>query len=431
MLYTLALFTALFVATLTLMVGSGLLGSLLSLRMALEGFSEPVIGLVMAGFYVGLVGGSFVCPAIVQRAGHIRAFAAFAAVNTTATLLYPLFLSAPAWFGFRLLTGISMMGLYMVVESWLNDRTEPHMRGRVFSVYMAMTFLGLGSGQFLLKFRPIESGDLFLVVGIFTSLCLLPVVLTRALHPQLPETSHLELGRLLRKAPLGLLGSLTTGMIASAFYCMAPVFVSRSGLSVSIVAYFMATTILCGLALQWPVGILSDRSDRLRVLSVIALLVCLASLVIVLVGGRSLWLLIPATAAYGGLAFTLYPVAVAHTNDRLDPSEIVPASTALILFYGLGACLGPPLASAAMKFLGPEGLYAFIALCSGLLAAAVIRFRPAAKPAYEEALPYMPVPRTSHVVTALDPRTAPSSTDRTHDEGSEEEPEQTNENNLP
>lgn len=427
MIYTLALFTALFVATLTLMVGSGLLGSLLGLRMALEGFSEPVIGLVMSGFYVGLVGGSFLCPGIVQRAGHIRAFAAFAAVNTTATLLYPLFLSAPVWFGFRLLTGISMMGLYMVVESWLNDRTESHMRGRVFSVYMAMTFLGLGSGQFLLKFRPIESSDLFLVVGIFTSLSLLPVVLTRSLHPELPETSRPELRRLLHKAPLGLLGSFIAGMIAGAFYSLGPVFVARSGLSVSTAAYFMATTILCGLALQWPVGNLSDRSDRLRVLSVLALLVCLASLTIFLVGGRSLWLLIPATALYGGFAFTLYPVAVAHTNDRLEPSEIVPASTALILFYGLGACLGPPVASMAMKILGPAGLYAFIALCSGLLAAAVIRFRPAAKPPFEEPVPYVPVPRTSHVVTALDPRLAPP----TPEEGSENEPKQTNENNLP
>jgi MFS family permease len=276
MLATLTLFIALFAATLTLMLGSGLLGSLVGLRMSVEGFAASLIGLVMSGFYVGLVLGSFVCPKVVLRAGHIRAFAAFAAVNTATTLLYPLFIAPSVWFLLRVSSGFSMMGLYMVVESWLNDRTESQMRGRVFSVYMALTFLGLGLGQLFLRVADIAGSDLFLIAGIFFALCLVPVTLTRSIHPSLPKTTALHLGQLLRRAPSGLLGALAAGAIAGAFYSLAPVFALRSGLAVQTVAWFMGVTILSGLMLQWPVGILSDRFDRRLVLAGLSLLTSLA-----------------------------------------------------------------------------------------------------------------------------------------------------------
>jgi MFS family permease len=403
MLYTLTLFGALFVATLTLMLGSGLLGSTLSLRLSAEGFAAPVIGVIMSGFYIGLTLGTFVCPAIVRRVGHIRAFAAFAAVNTAATLLYPLFIAAPIWFLFRLLTGISMMGLYMVVESWLNNRTEPRMRGRVFSVYMTMTFLGLGLGQLFLNVRDIGSSDLFLIVGICTALCLVPVVLTRSIHPDLPETASMQLNQLLRQAPMGLLGALVTGLIASAFYSLAPVFAQQSGLPIAMVARFMGLTILCGLVLQWPVGLLSDRFDRLQVLAVLALLACVAAELIILTAGRALVLLLVASGLYGGLVFTLYPVAVAHTNDRVDNREIVAASSSLILCYGLGACIGPLGAAVFMALLGPTGLYVYIALVAGLFGITVVVHQRLEKPKAEKPVPYTPVPYTSRVITSIHP----------------------------
>jgi MFS family permease len=403
MLFTLTLFIALFVATLVLMLGSGLLGTLVSLRMSAEGVATSVIGLVMSGFYVGLILGSFTCPKIVRRAGHIRAFAAFAAINTATTLLYPLFIAPAVWFLLRVSTGLSMMGQYMVVESWLNDRTEPRMRGRVFSVYMSLTFLGLGFAQLFLKVADIGGSDLFLIAGIFFALCLVPVTLTRSIHPSLPETGALKLGHLFRRAPLGLLGSLTTGAVAGAFFGLAPVFALRSGLDIHTVAAFMGVTIFSGLLLQWPVGMLSDRMDRRLVLACLSVLVSLASLLIILATSRFRGLLLPFAALYGGLAFTLYPVSVAHTNDRIENFEIVSASTALILCYGLGACLGPLAASGLMAWLGPPGLYGFIALCTGCFGVMTALFRLLEKPKPEEAVPYIPVPRTSPVITAIHP----------------------------
>ena len=403
MVFALTLFIALFCATLLLMLGSGLLGSLVGLRLSLAGVSTAVIGQIMAGFYLGLIIGSFLCPRIVRRAGHIRAFAAFAAVNTATALLYPLFVAPGMWFVFRVMSGLSMMGLYMVVESWLADRTEPHMRGQVFSVYMAMTFLGLGFGQLFLHTRNLGGSDLFLVAGIFFSLCLVPVTLTRSIHPSLPETSTFDLRDLFRRAPLGLLGALSTGAVASAFFSLAPVFVLESGLDVSTVAWFMGVTIFCGLLLQWPVGLLSDRLDRRLVMAVLNLLVALASVTIILAAGRSIALLFLATACYGGLAFTLYPVAVAHTNDRVQNHEIIPASTALILFYGLGACLGPVAAAIAMGRFGPAGLYLFLAACTGVFGTGALVHRRLEKPRPEQPVPYIPVPRTSAVISTIHP----------------------------
>jgi MFS family permease len=403
MIGTLKLFIALFFTTLTMMVGAGLLGSLLSLRMNAEGFSEPLIGLILSGFYIGLMIGSFQCPAIVKRAGHIRAFAVFAAINTATTLFYPLFISPYFWFCGRLMSGMSMMGMYMVIESWLNDRTEAPMRGRVFSVYMAMSFIGLGFGQLFLMTGEISSDELFLVAGIFVVLSLVPVALTRSISPTLPEIVTMKTSEILLKAPMGLLGSVAVGMIAGAFYSLGPVYAKRIGLDVHLVACYMSLTILCGFLMQWPVGKISDRLDRQNVLAGVALLISLSCGLILLSSGQSPWLIFLSTGFYGGMAFTLYPVAVAHTNDRMEPREIIPASSALLLSYGLGACIGPIAAASVMAILGPAGLYTFIAVVSLGCGVAVLIYKHIESPKKEEAVPYISVPRTSPIITTLHP----------------------------
>ena len=413
MLSTLTLFVALFISTLTFMLGSGLLGTLLSLRMSLEGFDKQLIGIVMSGFYVGLTLGYFVCPPIVRRAGHIRAFAAFAALNTVSALLHPLFVSPPVWLLFRILTGISMMGMYMVIESWLNDRTEAHMRGRVFSVYMAMTFLGLGFGQLLLNLRDIGGSDLFMIVGIFFACSLIPVSLTRSVHPELPETVHIRVRKLLALAPMGPLGCFVAGMTASAFFSLAPMFAERIGLPLEMVAYFMGLTILCGFLVQWPFGSLSDRFDRQRILGAVSLLTSFACGGVILAAEHSVWHLFLAMGLFGGLSFPLYPISVAHTNDRIENHEIMAASTVLIFCYGLGACLGPIGAATLMSKLGPPGLYVFIAIITTIFGITVILYQFLEKPKAEEQVPYIPVPRTSPIINVIHPH---SETDETGDD---------------
>ena len=291
----------------------------------------------------------------------------------------------------------------MVIESWLNDRTETHMRGRVFSVYMAMAFIGLGIGQLFLQTNKIVSYELFLIAAIFVVLSLIPVALTRSISPTLPDIITMKTSDLLHKAPMGLLGSLAVGMIVGAFYSLGPIYAKRIGLDANMIAYYMSLTIICGFLMQWPVGALSDRLDRKYVLAGIALMTSLACGTIVLTSNGPVWLIFLSTSFYGGMAFTLYPVAVAHTNDRMEADEIIPASSALLFSYGLGACIGPIAAASLMAILGPIGLYTFIAVVSLGVGITVLFYIHFETPKKEEAVPYIAVPRTSPIITTLHP----------------------------
>lgn len=395
---------ALFLAVLTLMLGSGHLGTFLSLRLKIEDVSDTLIGMVMAGFYVGLVAGAWICPRVLQRVGHIRAFAVFAAINCANILVQGMFVNPWLWLPLRVLTGLCMMGMYMVVESWLNERAPRELRGRVFSVYMLVSYLGMGAGQFLLNIAPLRDPIHFFLLGSLFALCLLPVSLTQAMHPAPIERVRFNWSRLYKTAPFGMVGALVAGLMNGAFYALGPVYVRNLGLDVSQIALFMAVTILGGLLAQYPIGMLSDRIDRRTVMASLTILSSLVSLGLLAVGGDYMPLLYGTALAFGGLLFTSYPVAVAHTHDHFDATQVVTVSAALIVVYGLGAAIGPLGASAVMFALGKQGLFIFIAVV-GLLFGLVTYLRREDEVIPVEAQePFVPLVSTSPVINNLDPR---------------------------
>ncbi len=396
---------ALFLAMLTLMLGSGHLGTFLSLRLKAVDTANWLIGLVMAGYYIGLVAGAWVCPRVLQRVGHIRAFAVFAAVNSATVLVQGIFLSAFVWLPLRILTGLSMMGMFMVVESWLNERSPREYRGRVFSVYMVVSYLGLGGGQFMLNVAPIESPLHFFVIGALFSLCLLPVSLTRAMHPAPVEPVHFNWSRLYKTAPFGIVGALVAGLMNGSFYALAPLYVRAIGMDVSEIAIFMAATIFGGLMLQYPVGMVSDRVDRRTVLATLTMLAAATSMGLLAVGSEYLLLLYAVAIVFGGLLFTAYPVAVAHTHDHFEANQVVTVSAALIVVYGLGAAVGPIVASGVVYAFGPRGLFMFVAAVGLLFGIVAWLRRMEEEVAVEDQEPFVAVPSTaSPIITTLDPR---------------------------
>ena len=408
---TLFSFVALFWAVLLLLTGVGLLSTFLSLRMTVEGFSAQTTGLVMSSYFVGLVLGSLVCHHLVHRVGHIRAFAAFAAFCTAAVMVHGLWLSPFSWAILRLITGMSITGLYMVIESWLNECTQPGERGRIFSVYMVITYLGLGCGQFLLGVAEIHQQIHLLVVGILFSLCLIPVSVTRSIHPEPPERVQFNLRVIFRIAPLGLIGCLTAGILNSTLYTMGPVFAYRMGLPVSQISLFMGIIIISGLLLQYPVGFLSDLFDRNIVLGLLGFGTAVTAVSMALLSEHSIFILFGLGGIYGGIAFTVYPVSVAHSHDFFDPPDIVAVSSALIMSFGIGASIGPLLAARFMAPpLGPEGMFLFIAAVGFLYGGFVFWFRHKRpeRLAVEEPVPFMVARSTSPVAAALDPRSEPS-----------------------
>ncbi|HEX6930211.1 MAG TPA: MFS transporter [Gammaproteobacteria bacterium] len=396
---------ALFLAMLTLMLGSGHLGTFLSLRLSAAEIPDWLTGLVMAGYYIGLVAGAWVCPRVLQRVGHIRAFAVFAATNSATVLAQGIFLNAYVWLPLRILTGLCMMGMFMVVESWLNERAPREMRGRVFSVYMLVSYLGTGAGQFMLNVAPIRDPLHFFLIGALFSLCLLPVSLTRAMHPAPIEPVHFNWSRLYKTAPFGIVGVFVAGLMNGSFYALAPLYVRNIGLDVSQIAAFMAATIFGGLLMQYPVGMISDRFDRRGVLATLTILASLVSVGVLSVDSSYPLLLYGVAVVFGGLLFTSYPVAVAHTHDHFESNQVVTVSAALIVVYGLGAALGPIAASALIYGLGARALFIFISIV-GLLFGIVAYLRRGADAVSVDAQePFVAVPTTaSPVINVMDPR---------------------------
>ena len=406
MLKTVKSFLALLLATTIVTMGSGLLSSLLSINLRLYGYSAQIIGWVMACNYLGLVLGIFFCQAIVRHVGHIRAFAVFAALITAISLLHAMYISPWFWAVLRVGSGLCLTGLFMVIESWLNEKVEPEFRGRLLSIYMILVYFGIGSGQFLLNVNDVQGKSIFMLTGIIFAICLIPISTSRAADPQRLRVPHYNLIKLFRLAPFSMVGSFTAGLINSSFYSLGPMLGLEIGLQIYQVSWFMSITVWSGLFFQWPVGLISDRLNRLTVLSALGFLAMLVSVSISMFGSSNPGTLLFLTACFG-VVFTIYPVAMARAQDNIKKEDIVPASAALILFFGLGACFGPVIASWVMAKTGPWGLYHFTAICGGILGAAAGLYRIKSLGMVEARVPFVSVPKTSPVVSVLDPRRNP------------------------
>jgi MFS family permease len=402
-------FGALFTSALFFLMGGGVLNTLLSLRMAQVGFSTTTIGFTLACYFLGLVLGYFLCHRLILRVGHIRSFAVFAATTTIIIILHGLYISPIIWAILRFFNGIANFGLFMVIESWLNECAQTQTRGRVFSIYMTLTYMGIGIGQQILNFGNVGGQDLFLIAALLFSLSLIPVSTTQSVHPKLPQPTRYPFKALFQAVPLGMLGCFAAGLVNSAFFSMAPVFGTKIGLSVSQLSWLMTTTVIGGFAVQWIIGIVSDRFDRTIILIIVPCLVAMFSLVIMINNGTSIYRLLIEMAIFGGLIFAVYPVAVARANDVFEGKDAVGVSSALLLCYSIGAIFGPILSSILMTLLNtPYGLYVYWSLVSGLFAVITIYLKhkeriTIIKPA--EQVNFMPMKNTSSVAMTFDPRT--------------------------
>jgi MFS family permease len=408
MLATLLSIAALLSGVGILLMGTGLLSTLLSLRTAIEGYSPELTGLVMSSYFAGLVVGSLYCSKVVHRIGHIRAFAAFASILSVTALIHGFVVTAPVWAVLRALSGFCMAGVFMVSESWLNARATNQTRGQVLAFYMITAYLAIGVGQFLLNLAEPKRIELFAVVSILFSLALVPVALTQATAPRIERPSGLGLRRLYKLSPLGVVGCLASGMLTGALFGMGPIFASGIGLSLSGVSAFMGIVVLGGLFLSWPVGWLSDRFDRRKVMAAASLAAVLIALAIPAAAGRPEPVLLVLAGLYGGLSFPLYSLSVAHANDYVEPQDLVQASSGLLVAYGLGASLGPISAAAVMGALGPHGLFVYSAVITAAFGLFVLyRMRRREPLPVDQQGPHVVLPRTTPEAAYLDPRGEP------------------------
>jgi MFS family permease len=405
---------ALLLGTSFLLGGSGLFGLLIPLRGQAEGFSTAALGLLGTGWASGFIAGCFIGPRLVRRVGHVRAFAAFAATGAIVALLNGMWVDETFWIVLRVFTGFTMAGAFMVIESWLNERSTNETRGRIFGFYMMVTYASIMAGQMVVVLGDVTTPILFMATGILFSLALLPTAISTAITPAPLADVKIDFKNLYANSPIAVAGCLLIGVANGAWGTLGAVYGAEIGISTFQIAVMMSIAVIAGAVAQVPTGRLSDLTDRRFVLAGSALGAALIGLAIFVMAPRTGNVVIAMTALYGLLAYSLYPIAVAHANDHASSTDFVKVSSGLLLLYGVGTMAGPIFAGLAMEWLRPESLFlATGAAHLGIAAYAALRIARRAPVPVEERDAFKTLPAERAVTpqsVMLDPRAEPGDT---------------------
>jgi len=399
-------FLPLYATTLLMLLGSGLLTTYVSLRLAHEQVNGALIGAITAANYVGLVIGGKVGHNLIARVGHIRSYVTCAGIITASVIAHGLTDLIPLWVFLRLIIGLCMMCQYMVLESWLNDQAESSQRGMIFGLYMVATYLGLSGGQVILAMQSGFGISTLLIVALCFALCLVPIALTTRTNARAMSPAPMELGYFIRTIPRLLATTVVSGMAIGAFYGLAPVYASSQGFSTEQTGLFMSLSIFAGLVAQFPLSWLSDRFDRQRLLFFIALLYGVSALVLGLPLNLPFQLLLGMAFFISMMQFGLYPLQVALANDQVMSERRVSLTACLLMAFGIGASIGPLAVGALMQPFGSHVLYLSFTFCALLIAVMNRPVKVLPVPTTEVPLPHVVMPdslATSPIGAALNP----------------------------
>jgi MFS family permease len=407
-------------AILLLGLGAGLQGALVGVRATVEAFSVSSTGVIMSGFSAGLLLSSFLTPTIVGRVGHIRVFAAYASIISTAILLIPLWVEPAWWFAMRFVAGLGTAGLYIVCESWLNSASTNDNRGQLLSIYMIIMYGAMGGGPFLLNIADESGFSRFIVASALMSMALVPLSLARGESPAIERPRPIGLMEIWHGSPLAVVAAFGNGLGQSAFFAMTAVYGVMQGLPLAQVSLLLALPPLAVIVSQYPIGLLSDLYDRRTLLTVLAFAAATIAGLIIALAQLSAVLHIALFGLFGAIALPIYSLAVAHANDHLDTDQMVGASGKLVLLYGLGSIAGPFLAGLAMQRAGPAGFLLYmIAVYGGLGLFAVYRMMCRAAPVQVEgaAMPQFAPTTTLVGATVIAEELTPSPEDEFDEHG--------------
>lgn len=406
---TLGVFFPLYTTTLLMLLGSGLLTTYISLRLNANNVTGAMIGAIIAANYIGLVIGGKIGHFLIARVGHIRAYVSCSGIITAAVLGHGLTELISVWVILRLIIGLCMMCQYMVLESWLNDQSQPNQRGVVFGFYMVASYLGMSLGQIVLILQDGLGINTLILIATCFALCLVPIALTTRTNAGHMSPAPMELKFFINAIPKILGITLVIGMVVGSFYGMAPVYTSQQEFTTQQTGLFMALAIFAGLLAQFPLSWLSDRYNRNRLMQINALLLTVTALPLALLPHISFPLLLGIGFVVSLMQFTLYPLVVALANDMIEPERRVSLSACLLMAFGVGACIGPLAVGALIQPLGGNILYAFFAICGALIVALSRTRAEEAEPqlAIDAPLPHIAMP-DSLVSSPLSPALNPT-----------------------
>ncbi len=398
---------ALLLSSAFLLMAGGLHSLLLPIQGTIAGFTTVELGLIGTGWSVGFLVGCLLMPTVVRRVGHVRSYGVMASIAAVTILLNLLIVSPEAWITLRALSGFCFAGAAMIVESWLNERADRENRGTIFSVYQMVVFGGSTAGQLLMTITPPSDFFFFAIGAILYCLAILPTALSTAQHPLPLKTARLDVRRLYANSPVAAVGCFLIGLVNGAFGTLGAVYARRIGLPIPNVAMLMAGAVLGGSLVQFPLGRLSDKMDRRKVLIAICAGAVVMAMIIVILQPRTPALVIGLVVVFGAMIYPMYALTVAHANDFAAADEFVKIAGGLLLLLGFGTMFGPILAAQAMERFMPEGLFAFTAAVHTVLATYTLyrMTRRGAPPS--TAFQGVPLPKNATPESAvLDPRAA-------------------------
>ncbi len=386
----------LLLAAAILLAGNGLQGTLLAVRANLEGFPTSLIGVLMSAYYAGFVLGCRFNPSFIKSVGHIRTFLALASIASASALIHPLYVDVWIWAVLRAITGFCFAGLIMVIESWINERATNSNRGRILSVYRVIDLSATTAGNALLATADPADFHLFATVSILMSIALVPVALTKSDAPKPIETARLDIPRLFKLSPVAAVGAPLIGLANASFWAVGAVYAQQLGYGTTLIASFISAVIIGAALLQWPLGWLSDRIDRRRVILGAAILGIATTISLSLFGGASPQALLALGTLFGAFIIPMFGLTAAHANDHAEPGDAVSTNGGLLLLHGCGSVIGATAGATIMSIFGPPALFIYIAAIYVLLSAFCL-YRIMTSPPVPEAKksPFTPLPKNA------------------------------------
>lgn len=360
--------TALLIGIFFFYGANGLLTTVLALKSQLAGFAPGLIGLLASGYYLGFILACMTGKHLIVNSGHIRSFAAFASLATISVLLHPLVVEPIVWILLRVLSGYCHAMLIIVGETWLNAVTPANSRSSVFSFYRIVELTSITLAQLSLWFVSIETSTLFLLIAISFSLAIFPITQFRSKSPGIVKTPGLNLRKLIDVSPLAMAGTFSLGLSMGAFWGLSPVFLQNNNYEPHVIGWFISMAIIGGACLQWPLGRLSDKIDRRKVIILASVTTSIIALLFSIFASTHFAIMLALVFLFGGFSIPLYAICISHAYDFSDPGEFVEVSGGLLLFYGIGAVIGPALISLLMGYFGERFLFLTIALIMLILA---------------------------------------------------------------
>jgi MFS family permease len=407
-------------AILLTMLGTGFFLSFTSLRLDTLGFDGWVVGVVHSAYYLGMLIGAARAEKIINRVGHIRAYAAYTGVGVICLMAQGLTPNPLIWVFIRVVMGFCLAVYYIVVESWFLSSSTQATRGAILSLYMITLYLAQASSQFILNIINLDSSEPFFVAALFASASIITLSLSKAPSPQLHDQSGYSFKSLLKQSQFGFMGCFISGIILSSIYSFAPLFAATNELSVSLT---VGVCILGGVLFQWPVGKLSDIFDRRRVLFGLTVFTALQAILLVFIPPHGV-LIYALLFTLGGLVFTLYPLSITQVCDNVQPHGLTKATGTLLLTYGIGAVIGPVIAPVFIDAFPVYGLFLFIAVNAiALIIMGIFSFKFSPPVPEKMQIEFVSLPLATPVAYNLDPRIEEGLEDLDDEEEEESEEE--------